>query len=47
VGVPGIFPILVKETTITDTKTGEEGRGLDRNSYKESDRKAWEDLESE
>ena len=47
VGIPGIFPILVKETVITDTETGENGRGLDWDSYERSDGKAWKDLESD
>ena len=39
-----ILPDRVHETVIRDTETGEAGRGLDRDSRRESERKAWEDL---
>ena len=45
VGLPIFFPVIVKKSVITDTKTGKSGKGLDRDSYSGSDRKAWEDLQ--
>jgi len=39
-----ILPDRVHETVIRDAETGEVGRGLDRDSRRESERKAWEDL---
>ncbi len=47
VGIPVIFPLLVKKTVVTDTESGKQGRGLDWPSYKESDRKAWKNLNKE
>ena len=38
------FPDIVQETVIRDAETGDVGRGLDRDSRRESERKAWEDL---
>lgn len=45
VGIPIFFPDIVKKTVIRDTKTGKTGKGLDRDTYGESDRKAWQDLQ--
>jgi len=39
-----ILPDRVHETVIRDAETGDVGRGLDRDSRRESERKAWEDL---
>lgn len=43
------FPIFnpTKTSRIKDTKTGNEGRGVvwDFESFKEADKKAWEDLQ--
>jgi len=39
-----ILPDRVHETVIRDAQTGEVGRGLDRDSRRESERKAWDDL---
>ena len=39
-----ILPDRVRETVISDRETGKVGRGLDRDSRGESERKAWEDL---
>ena len=47
IGIPGIFPVLVKKTVITDTKTGKRAEGLDWNSCAKSDRKAWEKLKKD
>lgn len=47
VGIPVILPILVKKTVITDTESGQQGQGLDWDSYSESDRKAWKNLTKE
>jgi hypothetical protein len=41
-----LIPMLANETVITDTQTGETGRGFDWNGYAESDRQAWDDLKS-
>ena len=44
VSILPILPDIVDETVIRDTETGEQGRGLDRESRRDSERKAWEDL---
>ena len=44
VSILPILPDIVHETVIRDRETGEEGRGLDRESRRESERKAWDNL---
>ena len=44
VGILPILPDRVHETVMGNTETAEAGRGLDRDSRRESERKAWEDL---
>ena len=44
VSILPILPDVVHETVIRDTDTGETGRGLDRESRRESEQKAWDNL---
>lgn len=44
VSVIPFIPMLAKKTVITDTQTKQKAEGLDWNSFRESDRKAWEKL---
>ena len=43
-GIPFVFPLYARKTVITDRETGREAKALDWDSYKKSDRKAWEKL---
>ena len=39
-----LFPMMARRTVITDTKTGKQAKAHDRQSFNESDRKAWDKL---
>ncbi len=42
-GIP-LIPLIARKTVITDTKTGDRAEGIDWDSYKKSDSKAWANL---
>ncbi|HYR88511.1 MAG TPA: hypothetical protein VE422_30810 [Terriglobia bacterium] len=44
VSIIPFIPDRVHEVVITNRETGEQGRGLDRESRREAEEKAWEDL---
>jgi len=47
VSILPFLPDIVHETVIRDTETGKTGRGLDREGRRESEQKAWDDLQKD
>ena len=46
-GIAGPLSLPVHKTVIRDNETGERAEGLDWDSFRESDRKAWEELKKD